>query len=156
MYSNETICNILQYIEQNLFDKISIDELANNFYLNRYYLMKLFKKEIGISIINYINALRINHSLNDFKNNSILSISLMNGFYSQEYFSEIFKKVIGVSPIKYKKYLVNPNYLSKKEYDIVTTAIINLKEIIDKKESYINNRIPKESITKFPSLFTFK
>ena len=153
MYSNELICNVLNYIDNNIFNKIFIDDIANKYFINKYYLMKLFKKEIGISILNYINVIRINNSLKDFNNNSILNIALSNGFYSQEYFSEIFKKIIGVSPIKYKKLYYNPNSLSKIDYETILNSLIKIQEIIKAKEDYLNNKKPKDNLTKFYSLF---
>ena len=59
MYSNKIICDILIYIENNLKSKITIKDLENKFFYNRYYIMKLFKKEIGLTIIEYINSLKI-------------------------------------------------------------------------------------------------
>jgi DNA polymerase-3 subunit delta len=55
MYSNELICNILNFIEININKKISIEEISLKFFYNRYYVMKLFKKELNISLISYIN-----------------------------------------------------------------------------------------------------
>ncbi len=52
MFSNELICDILDYIHKNIDDEIKIDMIANNFYFNRTYIMKKFKKELDISIIN--------------------------------------------------------------------------------------------------------
>ena len=59
MYSNELICNILSYIETNIKNKITIDNLVEEFNYNRYYIMKLFKKELGVSIVDYINIVRM-------------------------------------------------------------------------------------------------
>ena len=63
MYSNELICNILDYLDNNFHKKISILEISSKFYYNKFYIMKLFKKEIGITLIMYINCLRIFNSI---------------------------------------------------------------------------------------------
>lgn len=77
MFSNELVCNILDYIDKNMDVEIKIDTLANIFYYNRTYIMKKFKKELGISIISYINIKKIYNSLKYFKDNkSILEIAL--------------------------------------------------------------------------------
>ena len=55
MFSNDLIIQILIYIENNLYKKISIDELSITFHYNKDYIMRLFKKEIGYTIIDYIN-----------------------------------------------------------------------------------------------------
>lgn len=67
MYSNKLICDILFYIDKNINNKINIQDIADIFFFNRFYIMKLFKKELGISINNYINLKRILNSLSDIK-----------------------------------------------------------------------------------------
>ena len=141
MISNNLVCDILEYINKNINDKITIDDLTYEFNYNRYYLMKLFKKELNISIINYINYKRIHNSLSSLRDDkSILMVALDNGFYSQEYYTEIFKKVIGTNPITYKSFIKNRHLSKKKEEDILITNLINLEDIIAKTNNYIRRR----------------
>ena len=85
--------------------------------------MKTFKKELGISIVTYINYLKVLRSLSYFNNDdSILKIALCNGFNSLEYFSEIFKTFLGVSPITYKKY-INGETLSIEDMELLRNSI---------------------------------
>ena len=78
MYSNDLICDILEFIDNNFKRDISIEEISLKFSYNRYYIMKKFKKEIGDSIISYINKLRVYNSLSELNhsNNSIVLISI--------------------------------------------------------------------------------
>ncbi|MEE3343111.1 MAG: AraC family transcriptional regulator [Bacilli bacterium] len=155
MFSNDLVCDILEYIDNNINNKISIKDICDKFYYNRYYIMKLFKREIGVSINNYINNIRIYNSTKLIKdsNYSMLMIGLYNGFYSLEYFSEMFKKIIGVSPLKYKKYSRNRFLLDDKDVDKILNGIINLKLLIDFKNEYKNNRKPKEAPVRKLSIF---
>ena len=106
MFSNELVCNIIEYLNSNINKEITINELSWLFYFDKTYIMKRFKKELGISINEYINTIRIYNSLSYFKDdNYVLNIALNNGFNSLEYFSETFKKIMGVSPTIYKNYL---------------------------------------------------
>ncbi len=141
MYSNELIVNILQYIDNHINDKISINDFVNNYNYNRYYIMKLFKKELGISIIEYINIIKVYNSLKYINSNSLLSIALDNGFYSLEYYSETFKRVFGVSPNTYKKILNN----NSDETDIFIKNFSYIKSIINKTNHYKINIKPTES-----------
>ena len=50
MFSNDLVCDILEYIDNNLYCEISIDLLSSIFCYDKYYIMKLFKRETGISI----------------------------------------------------------------------------------------------------------
>lgn len=155
MFSNDLVCGIIEYIDVNITAKISINDLENNFYYNRYYIMKLFKKELGISIIEYINVIRVNNSLSMIKNDDLfIKIALENGFNSLEYFSEIFKKYIGFSPSKYKKIISNNCTISEKEKMI--NNILYIKEIINKKNSYLNNKKISIKPTKVLSIFDSK
>ncbi len=100
MFSNELVCNIIEYINNNINKEITIDELSMRFFFDKTYIMKRYKREIKLSIHEYINDMRIYNSLIYFSDdNYIISIAFKNGFNSLEYFSEMFKKIIVVSPI---------------------------------------------------------
>ena len=153
MYSNNLICNILDYIDININTKISIEDLEKRFYYNRYYIMKLFKKELNITILDYINKLRIYNSIEDLMTNQkIIKIALHNCFYSLEYYSELFKKEIGISPREYKKIAINNYYHSKKISIIKNTVDINTT--LERINRYKHNR--KREILPVKKLTIFK
>ncbi len=149
MFSNSLVCDLLEYINKNINDEITIDELSNRFYYDKTYIMKRFKKEIGKSIHDYINTMRILNSIDLYKDdNYILSIALKNGFNSIEYYSEIFKKVMGVNPLKYKKFINRSFDISDKDIDTIIKRINecnNLKNYID---NYLSRRKPVTKMEK--------
>lgn len=155
MYSNKLICDILNYIDLNLNKKITIDELEKHFFYNKYYIMKLFKKELGTTIFEYINTLRINNSIKEIKNtkHSITTIYINNGFYSLEYFSETFKKVTGVNPRTFKNFFTYHSNIKEKDLNEIRKTIIHLQELIEKKEKYLNNLKPVNNPVKKLSIF---
>ena len=155
MYSNDLICDILLYIDKNINDKISINDLTQQFYYNRYYIMKLFKKEIGITIIDYVNSIRVYNSLKllNESDSKMLNVALRNGFNSLEYFSETFKKIVGLSPKKVLWYMKNNEKISQKDIKIITAAYINLYDLMAKKERYLRNKKPGELPVKKLSIF---
>ncbi len=67
MFSNDLVCNIIEYLNNNINKEITIDELSLLFYFNKTYIMKKFKKELNISICEYINTIRIYNSLHILK-----------------------------------------------------------------------------------------
>ena len=149
MYSNELVCNILEYLNNNINEEISIDNLSNIFYFNRTYIMKRFKKELNISINEYINSMRIYNSLNSFRdNNYISSIGYRNGYNSLEYFSETFKKILGVNPNTYKKYINHDINIKKEEIEKILFNINKLNNIKNNSIKYLNNRKPTTIKTK--------
>ena len=148
-FSNELVCNILDYIKKNLFDEIKIDVFTSTFYFNRTYIIKKFKKEIGISIINYLNMERIYESLKYFKDDkSILEIALKNGFNSQEYYCEIFKKIMGVSPIIYKKYLNRFQRINNNKIEIIQKHLLEIEDVHIRVKQYLDNRKPIQKVKK--------
>ncbi|MBQ7104254.1 MAG: helix-turn-helix transcriptional regulator [Bacilli bacterium] len=155
MYSNKLICDILDYIDININKEISIEELSNLFFFDRYYIMKLFKKELNITIINYIKSMRVYNSLKDYKyNNQIIRIALNNGFNSLEYYSETFKEIVKISPREYKHFLKRNNKISFDKIITTSISISNLQFIKDKAINYKNNRPPEK--TKIKTLTIFK
>lgn len=57
--SNTKVLNILQYINENLSEELSIDTLAAHFYISKYYMMRLFKQETGYTLGHYISQKRL-------------------------------------------------------------------------------------------------
>lgn len=143
MYSNDLICNILEYLNNNINKEITIEELSLIFYFNKTYIMKKFKKELNVSIHEYINTIRIYNSLILFKDdNYILSIAIKNGFNSLEYFSETFKKIMGVSPIIYKKYL-SYKYVTNEEQEKILENLSRISTIKTNALNYLSHRKPQ-------------
>lgn len=143
MYSNEIVCDILNFIDKNIKIKITINDICDKLNYNRYYIMKIFKRELNISIVDYINIVRVYKSMeliND--NNTMLYIALNNGFNSLEYFSEMFKNILGINPTTYKKIINYDRSVSSKDYNLFTTNLANIKELLDKIEVYKRNLKP--------------
>ncbi len=153
MYSNELVCNILEYINNNIDIEITIDSLSNLFYFNKTYIMKKFKRELNISIVNYINTLKIYNSLAKFNKQSITSIAFTSGFNSLEYYSETFKKIIKVSPRTYLKYSNYYSYISEKDYNNIQKALVDITIIINKANAYLSHRAPKKTYKKMFTVF---
>ena len=103
---------IKNYIDSHYSENITLDFLSNLTYVNKFHLVHLFTKEMGISPINYLINKRIDESKNLLitTNYSIRDISSIVGFSNSSYFSQMFKKVTGTSPRTYRN-----NALSAKE-----------------------------------------
>lgn len=144
MFSNDLVCNLIEYVNNNINKEITIDELSLLFYFNKTYIMKKFKSELNISIHEYINTMRIYNSLSYFKDdNYILSIAFKNGFNSLEYFSEMFKKNMGVSPSVYKKYLSYKEITDAEQEKILN----NISRISSIKSNALNYLSRRKSVT---------
>ena len=153
MYSNELVCNILDYLDENINTIISIDMISSIFCYDKTYVMKRFKKELGISIVSYMNSIKIFNSLKYYKNDdSILKISMESGFNSLEYYSEIFKKVIGVSPMTYKQFIRYDVRVLANEVSTIVNSLVKLDELRNKVTFYRRRVKPSTIMVKKISL----
>lgn len=92
-----------KYIREN-YRNFNINELAKKININTTYLSKLFKKETGISYVDYVNRVRIEASKPLLKSTETLGeVAELVGFNSPSYFSKIFKEHEGVNPSEWKK-----------------------------------------------------
>lgn len=155
MYSNDLVCNILEFLDNNLNRKVSIEEISYKFSYNRYYIMKIFKKEIGVSILCYMNRLRIWNSMLDIQNTSysFMKIGIRNGFYSLEYFSETFHQVMGISPRIYRSFWNRRFILSEEELSIIRINLVELQFFIEMTKKYKKNKKPLVAPVRKLSIF---
>lgn len=94
----------MEYIYNHIHDRITLEELADYTHLSPGYLSRLFKKELGISVSNYICEKKIEKAQNllKFSDFSLIEIANYLAFSSQSHFIQTFKKLVGVTPKKYR------------------------------------------------------
>lgn len=100
-----SVADVKEFLDQNYGSKITLDGLATRFFINKYYLTKVFKEQYGQSITNYLLNVRITKAkqLLRFSEKSIEEIGLEVGLGAPHYFSQTFKSVEGVPPSKYRE-----------------------------------------------------
>ena len=94
----------IDYIYSHIHYRITVKELANHLNLSESYLSKLFRKEMGIPISQYILSLKIEKAKNllRYSDYSIMDISNSLSFSSQSHFIQVFQKKTGMSPHKFR------------------------------------------------------
>lgn len=99
------IRHAIQYIEQNLYEKCSLQDVSKKVNLNPNYLSAKFKSEVGIVITDYIIDRKMKEAKNLLSNSSysVSEISEMLGYNSLSYFARLFKRKYLVSPGKYRQ-----------------------------------------------------
>lgn len=102
---NETILPMIQYIHKNYQQELNLDSLADFMHLNKNYICQLFKKEVGMTYISYLNQYRVEQSKLLLRNSDqqLAEISEKVGYTDPTYFSRIFKKITDISPNQYRQ-----------------------------------------------------
>lgn len=97
------ILQALCYVNENYMNKISLDDISAHVHLNREYLCRLFKKETGKNLFQYICDVRMQVAANMLTttNTPISTVSRLTGFSSPYVFSKKFKEHYKVSPADY-------------------------------------------------------
>lgn len=95
---------VKDYLDENFKSRTSLDDLAGSFYLNKYYLLKLFKDRYGMTINAYLNQARVTWVKQQLrftdKTVEMLAAELQ---IEPTYLSRLFKKVEGISPTSFRK-----------------------------------------------------
>lgn len=97
---SERIKAILQYIEDNYSENVPISEIASHFGFSEYHFMRYFKKNVGMTCIEYINNLRLTkaYDMLETSNKSVTTVAFETGFNSPSYFCRMFRKKYGIAP----------------------------------------------------------
>lgn len=105
--NNKQLEYIKSYIELYYSKEINLDDLAKMIYINKYQLVREFKKIYGATPINYLlnTKIRVSEDLLKNTNHTIEDIARIVGFNSPSYFTQIFKRRTGMSPRDYRKHL---------------------------------------------------
>ena len=97
--SNKKIVEILDFLNKNLTNRISIDELADKFYMSRYHLMHTFKEETGCTIGSYITTKRLLLARDMIRDGSSVSAACdACGFGSYSSFIRAYRKQFHSTP----------------------------------------------------------
>lgn len=101
---SKQIIRCVDYIYNNLHRRIFISDLAEYTGLNANYLSKLFKKETGVTVTDYIQNKKIETAKNMLKYSKYRNsqIATILAFPNQSYFVEVFRKKVGMTPKKYQ------------------------------------------------------
>jgi YesN/AraC family two-component response regulator len=101
---DKEIGETIQYIKKHYKDQLTLTDIAKYIGFNKNYLCTKFKKEMGVTIHQYLIEVRMAHArkllIND--NESVDSVAYKSGFENALYFRSIFKKYNGLTPTEYR------------------------------------------------------
>lgn len=104
-YNNQNFYKIIKYLNENFCEALSISSLGKIFGYNETYLCQKFKECTGLTIINYINILRLEKAQELLKTTDkpISEVAFLSGFNDLTYFSHCFKNKFNISPTGFRK-----------------------------------------------------
>lgn len=98
-----------QFMDEHLGEDINVDTIASHVYLSSGYLMTIFKREMGISIISYLTAKRMEKAKELLLENDLKIYEIANevGYSNATFFSSTFRNHVGLSPKQFKERYLN-------------------------------------------------
>lgn len=104
---SEIVLSVCEYINKNAAQKFDLDNLAKSFYLSKYHLVRIFKKEMGVTPNQYYIQAKMRLVKSEiFLVNSITDLAVDLNLSDQSHLCKLFKKQMGISIQDYKKNLV--------------------------------------------------
>ena len=102
---NRQCAAVRRYIDIHFKEALTLEQLAEEAHMNKFYLSHAFKKEYGVSPINYMITRRIDESkyLLAETDLSMSQIAQLLGFSSLSYFSQVFRRSQDISPMEYRQ-----------------------------------------------------
>ncbi|MEH7345090.1 helix-turn-helix domain-containing protein [Bacillus sp. JJ1532] len=132
------LLQIIDYMERNYDQLITLEEVAKKYFLSTSYLSRYFKQKMGMGFSRYLMNIRLKHSLKDllYTTDSISQIAMNNGFPNTKSFSAFFKEVYGMTPHLYRDSHTVQKEDSVRSYSKVDASnLIQSSEIIAKLSS---------------------
>lgn len=102
--SDIRVTKIINYINKNYHNDISLHKTAEEEHLSVHYLSRLFKKRTGVGFMEYLGQVRLDSAVNHLLHTDwpVIKIALSNGFSNVGSFNKLFMKKYGISPAKYR------------------------------------------------------
>ncbi|MBP1990431.1 response regulator transcription factor [Paenibacillus eucommiae] len=94
-----------RYIDEHYEDKLHLEDVAGFLYMNPNYFSSLFKREMGLSFVDYVNEFRIRkaRTLLVETDEKVYEVSIRVGYSNFSYFNKLFKRLNGVTPQAYRE-----------------------------------------------------
>jgi len=101
--NDSSFFEVIQFIEKNFGEKITLDMLAQKFFMSKYTILRKFKQYTGMGLPEYLNTIRVINAKKQLAGNEkIINIALSCGFGSISNFDRVFLKKTGMTPRAYK------------------------------------------------------
>src|SRR5699024_1197136 len=96
---------VKNFMKVNYHKNITLDDLVELVHINKFYLIRIFKQEVGMSPIDYLIHIRIDEAQKMLRNTNIAiaDIAHLVGFQSPSHFSKTFRELSNMTPSQYRR-----------------------------------------------------
>ncbi|MFD0712435.1 response regulator [Paenibacillus sp. GCM10027626] len=103
----EIVSEVKQFIDQHYYENISLNWVADRYYIHAKYFSKLFKEKYGENFSDYITKVRLEHAAERMADGSlsIQQVAALVGYEDAAYFSSVFRKYYGMTPTQFRESL---------------------------------------------------
>lgn len=125
----ETISACIYYIEENIYNKFTLDDIATQCGISKYHLHRVFKSLTGESLMEYVQARKLSASIGELVNTNmrIIDIALKYGFDYEQSYIRAFRKKFGYTPFRVRS----------EQMSLVIKEKLNINDIMSVNNSII-------------------
>ena len=101
----ELTCQLIQYVMEHFQEPLTLDILARELHVNKYYISNLFSNRLGSNFRQYLNRIRLEYAMQLMQSSKapLTDVWAEAGFNSQRSFNRTFSDIMGMSPGQYRK-----------------------------------------------------
>ncbi len=107
--SMELTCQVIQYIMEHFREPLTLESLARELHVNKYYVSKIFSARLQVNFRRYLNHIRLEYAIELMKASdaALIDVWAEAGFTSQRSFNRAFAEIMGTTPMDYRRSLVH-------------------------------------------------
>jgi len=100
--SQDSVKNVLVYCMENYLEPLTLEKMARDLHMNKFYLSHIFNDRIKIGFLEFLNNLRVEHACKILgKEGSVIEVAYASGFSSIRTFNRVFREKTGMTPREY-------------------------------------------------------
>ncbi len=101
----ELTCQVVQYVMEHFQEPLTLEILARELHVNKYYISHIFSDRLHIHFRRYLNHIRLEYAMELMKaeDTPLIDICVEAGFNSQRSFNRAFMEIMGMTPMEYRK-----------------------------------------------------
>lgn len=103
--SVEITCQLVQYIMEHFQEPLTLESLARELHVNKYYISNIFSARLQTNFRRYLNHIRLEYAMQLMKASDapLIDVWVEAGFNSQRSFNRAFTEIMGMTPVEYRK-----------------------------------------------------